>query len=108
MGCSEMNEINERQLEILRNALNWPLYNRNYYISCRECDSFNDCEQLVGAGLMERMRSESLLLADSTSKCTTESKEGTVKNQVGLRLLKPKPTGASRCPTIILPNPIVA
>lgn len=56
-----MDEINERQLEILRHALNWPLYNRNYYISCRECDSFNDCEQLVGAGLMERMRSESLL-----------------------------------------------
>ena len=46
--------------------------------------------------------------ADSSYKCTTESKEGTVKNRVGLRLLKPKPTGASRCPTIILPNPIVA
>ena len=65
---------------------------------------------LLRAGRLAELDTTNLIeeMADSSYKCTMGGKEGTVKNRVGLRLLKPKPTGASRGPTIILPNPIVA
>ena len=49
-----MEEISERQLEIMRHALGWPRNYRNHFCTGEGSDDFADCESLVDAGMMER------------------------------------------------------
>ena len=44
----------DKQLDILRHALGWPKNYRNHYNSGPGCDTYEDCEHLVKAGLMRK------------------------------------------------------
>lgn len=48
--------VSRREIDILKHALGWPKVYRNHFVTGEGSDDYDDCERLVGKGLLTRQR----------------------------------------------------